>query len=56
MKHGREVANQLYIRGAGFVLFRLDWLPAQLRLKLWRKSTEQPGDEADLTEVIGVVE
>lgn len=56
VKHGTEVANQLFIRSAGFVLFRLDSLPARLRLKLWRKTPDQLTDTPDLSEVIQVVE
>ncbi|MBX3171513.1 MAG: hypothetical protein KF760_29160 [Candidatus Eremiobacteraeota bacterium] len=56
VKHGKEVANQLFIRTAGFILFRLDTVPARLKLKLWRKQPERPTDEADITEVIHVIE
>lgn len=56
VKHGKEVANQLYIRSAGFVLLRLDSVPARLKLKLWRKVPEHLTDTPDLTEVIQVVE
>ncbi len=56
VKHGTEVANQLYIRTAGFVLFRLDSVPARLQLKLWRNRPEHLTDPPDLTEVIQVIE
>ena len=56
VKHGTEVANQLYIRQAGFAPLRLSSVPAQLRLKLWRMRPQHTEDPADLTEVIHVIE
>ena len=56
VKHGTEVANQLFIRHVGFAPMRLSSVPAQLRLKLWRMRPQHLGDPADLTEVIHVVE
>lgn len=56
IKHGTEVANQLYIRSAGFALIRLESVPAQLKLKLWRNNPGHVTDPADVTEVIQVVE
>lgn len=55
-KHGTEVANQLYIRSASFALIRLESVPAQLKLKLWRNNPGHVTDPADVTEVLQVVE
>ena len=56
VKHGTEVANQLFIRQVGFAPMRLSSVPAELRLKLWRMRPHHVEDPADLTEVIHVIQ
>ena len=56
LRHGTEVANELYIRTVSMVPVRLESLPAQLKIKLWRQQPEKLTDPADLTEIIHVVE